>query len=266
VVLDSFSTDGTLDIARRFGAHVYQHEFEDYACQRNWALTDIPMESKWVLFLDADEWLTIELKDEIGRVIASDPIETGFFLKRRFIWMGTWVRRGYYPTWILRLFRRGKARCERRSCNEHLVIEGNAGFLKADFMHEERKGITDWIAKHNRYATLEAFELLKAENAPQDVPVSFWRTSQWGRKRWLRYRVWNRMPPLLRPLIYFVYRSILCGGFLDGPRALIYHFLQALWYPLLIDIKYLELRAVARSSAGEPSALGGTIGVRKSRS
>jgi glycosyltransferase involved in cell wall biosynthesis len=265
VVVDSFSADSTQDIARRFGAHVYQHKFEDYARQRNWALTDIPMESEWVLFLDADEWLTDELKDEIGRVIASNSIENGFFLKRRLMWMGTWVRRGYYPTWILRLFRRGRARCESRSCNEHLVVDGKVGRLKADFMHEDHKGISDWIAKHNRYATLEALELLNAEKALFDLPVRFWHTSQVERKRWLRYRVWNRMPPLLRPLFYFVYRSILCGGFLDGPRALIYHFLQALWYPLVIDIKYLELRAAARSSGGESAAFEGTDGVRKSR-
>jgi hypothetical protein len=132
-------------------------------------------------------------------------------------------------------------------------------------MHEDRKSISDWIAKHNRYATLEALELLKVEDSSQEIPASFWRATQVERKQWLRYRVWNRMPPLLRPVLYFVYRLILCGGFLDGPRALIYHFLQALWFPLLIDIKYLELRAASRPSAGAPAAFEGTDGVRKSR-
>jgi glycosyltransferase involved in cell wall biosynthesis len=264
-VLDSLSTDRTLEIVRRYGCQIAQNKFENYAKQRNYALDHLPVHCEWVLFLDADEWLTNELKDEIKRVIASDPLEDGFFLKRRLMWMGTWIRRGYYPTWILRLFRRGRARCESRSCNEHLVIDGKVGRLKADFMHEDHKGISDWIAKHNRYATLEALELLNAEKAPFDLPVRFWHTSQVGRKRWLRHRIWNRMPPLLRPFFYFLYRSILCGGSLDGSRALIYHFLQALWYPLLIDIKYLELRGASRPSAGEPATFEGADGVRKSR-
>jgi glycosyltransferase involved in cell wall biosynthesis len=245
-LVDSFSGDATVEIARKFDCQVSQNHFEGYAAQRNWALDELPIECEWVFFLDADEWITKELKDEITRVIASNPSQNGFFMRRRLMWMGVWVRRAYYQTWILRLFRRGQARCEHRSCNEHLVIEGDAGFLKADLVHEDRRSVSDWIAKHNRYATLEAIELLNAENFAHDIPTRFWSASQVERKRWLRYRVWNRMPPLLRPLLYFVYRSVLCGGFLDGPRALVYHFLQALWYPLLIDIKYLELRAGAR--------------------
>jgi glycosyltransferase involved in cell wall biosynthesis len=262
-VLDSFSSDATLEVARRFGAFVYENKFEDYSKQRNVALTDIAIGSEWVLFLDADEWVTQELKNEIARVIASNPLENGFFLKYRMIWMGTWVRRGYYPTWILRMFRRGRAHFGDRSCNEHLVIDGATGFLKEDFIHEDRKSISDWIAKHNRYATLEAFELLKEESTFHDVRARLWRASQVERKRWLRYRVWNRLPPLLRPLIYFVYRSVFCGGFLDGPRALVYHFLQALWYPLLIDIKYLELRAAEHAVPPGPSTLRQDVGMGK---
>lgn len=262
-ILDSFSTDRTLEIGRQYGCKIAQNKFENYAKQRNYALDHLPVPCEWVLFLDADEWLTNELKDEIGRVITSNPIEDGFFLKWKLMWMGTWVRRGYYPTWILRLFRSGKARFDPRACNEHLVIDGRVGRLEAHFIHEDHKGISEWIAKHNRYATLETLELLNAEESLLDSPVHFWHTSQAERKRWIRYRVWNRMPPLLRPLIYFVYRSILCGGFLDGPRVLIYHFLQALWYPLLIDIKYLELRAVSRPKAGEPPAFERTDGVPK---
>ena len=190
-VVDSYSTDATLAVAGQFDCHVVQNRFEGYAAQRNWAIDELPIESGWILFLDADEWLTKELKEEITRVIASNPIENGFFMKWRLLWMGSWVRRGYYPTWILRLFRHGQARCEDRSCNEHLVIEGKVGFLKADFIHEDRKSISDWIAKHNRYATLEATELLNAENQPHAIPARFWRASQAGRKRWLRYRVWG---------------------------------------------------------------------------
>lgn len=128
--------------------------------------------------------------------------------------------------------------------NEHLIVEGKTGQLRNDFMHEDRKGVTDWIAKHNGYATREAQELLNTRSAPgyQEIDARVFGT-QAQRKRWLRYKVWNHLPPLIRPFFYFLYRYLLRGGFLDGKEAFIYHFLQGLWFPLLTDIKYLELKA-----------------------
>ncbi len=243
IVLDSFSTDRTPEIAREFGCDLFQNKFENYAKQRNYAL-QLPIRSEWVFFLDSDEWLPGALKEEISQIIQSNPLENGFYVKRRFIWMDCWIRHGYYPTWILRLFRFGKGRCEERSVNEHIIVEGRVGFLKNDFFHQDRKGISYWIEKHNRYATLEAEELLKAKirNIHQEeITASFWG-SQAERKRWLRHQVWERVPPLIRPFFYFTYRFILRGGFIDGRKAFIYHFLQALWFPFLIDVKYIELK------------------------
>lgn len=245
-ILDSFSTDRTLEIAHTYGCQVVQNKFENYAKQRNHALDHLPIRSEWVLFLDADEWLPTAIKHEISKRLASLPVENGFSLNRRLIWMGRWIRRGYYPSWILRLFRRGKGRCEARAVNEHMIVEGVTGQLRQDFVHEDRKGVTDWIAKHNGYAALEALEFLNTHSAPgfQEMDARFFGT-QAERKRWLRHKVWNRLPPLVRPFIYFFYRYVLAGGFLDGKEAFIYHFLHALWYPMLIDVKYLELRRSA---------------------
>jgi glycosyltransferase involved in cell wall biosynthesis len=233
-ILDSYSTDRTLEIARPYGCHIAQNAFENYARQRNHALDHLPIRSEWVLFLDADEWLPDLLKQEISTV-------------RRLIWMGRWVRRGYYPSWILRLFRHAKGRCEDREVNEHLIVEGTTAQLSHDFVHEDRKGVTDWIAKHNRYATLEAQTLLNSapEPAYREIDARLFGT-QAQRKRWLRHRVWNRLPPLIRPFFYFAYRYVLKGGFLDGREAFVFHFMQALWFPLLIDVKYLELKRQRR--------------------
>jgi len=239
-VFDSFSGDRTVEIARDRGCVVQQHRFEDFGQQRNAALRELPIEASWVLFLDADEWLPPEFKEEVGRVIASNPRENGFYCNRRLFWMGAWVRRGYYPTWILRLFRRGTARCEERSVNEHLIVDGQVGFLAADFIHEDRNGLGRWIEKHNAYASREAEEILKGQSANGVATSPF--GSQAERKRWIRERVWNRMPPVVRPFAYFGYRYVLRGGFLDGKAGLTYHVLQGLWFPLLIDLKYLELR------------------------
>jgi glycosyltransferase involved in cell wall biosynthesis len=252
-IVDSLSTDRTLDIARRYGCHIAQNRFENYAKQRNYALAHLPIRSEWIFFLDADEWLPDALKQEISALIASCPRENGFYVKWRLIWMGRWIRRGYYPSWILRLFRHGKGRCEDRAVNEHLIVDGPTGRLRNDFMHEDRKGVTDWIAKHNRYATTESRELFNTRSAPdyQEIDARLFGT-QAQRKRWLRYKVWNRLPPLIRPMFYFFYRYILAGGFLDGREAFAYHFLQGLWFPMLVDIKYLELKRSGAARAPEP--------------
>ena len=240
-IVDSFSTDRTLDIARAYQCEIVQHAFDNYAKQRNFAINGLGIKCEWVFFLDADEWLTDDLKNEISTVIGSNPVENGFYVKRRFIFMGRWIRRGYYPTWILRLFRKGTARCEERGVNEHLIADGAVGRLNNDFIHEDRKSISEWIAKHNNYAVMEARELLKGSSCPGEIDARFFGT-QAERKRWLREHFWNHLPPLIRPFVFFTYRYILCGGFLDGRAAFIYHFLQALWFPFLIDVKYLEMR------------------------
>lgn len=251
-IVDSLSTDRTVEVARRYGAHVAQNKFVDFAKQRNYALQKLPIRSEWVFFLDADEWLPDALKQEISALIATNPPENGFYVKWRLIWMGRWIRRGYYPTWILRLFRYGKARCEDRSVNEHLIVDGSTGRLRNDFIHENRKGVTDWIAKHNRYATTESQELFNTRTAVdyREIDARLFG-NQAQRKRWIRYAIWNRLPPLIRPFFYFFYRYILAGGFLDGREAFAYHFLQALWFPMLIDIKYLELKMSRASRAPE---------------
>ncbi len=137
-------------------------------------------------------------------------------------------------------------RCEARSVNEHILIEGSAGHLESDFIHEDRKDISRWIANHNAYATREAAELFN-ETSDAHIEATLFG-SQAERKRWIRYKVWNRLPPLVRPFAYFSYRYFARGGVLDGKEALIFHVMQALWFPLLIDAKYIEMM---RKKAGE---------------
>ncbi len=236
-VFDSFSSDRTEVIAREFGVHFSQHRFEDFGKQRNAALA-LPITSEWVLFLDADETITPELGEEIVRTLATNPSENGFEINRRFFWMGSWVKRGYYPTWILRLFRRGKGVCEERSVNEHIVVDGAVGRLEQHLDHEDRTGVERWIKKHLGYAEREAEELLRADRQGM-VDASLFG-NQSGRKRWIRHNIWDKLPPLVRPGLYFSYRYIARGGFLDGKEALSYHVLQALWFQTMVDLRYLE--------------------------
>jgi len=241
-ILDSGSTDNTISIAEQYNCKVFTNTFENYAKQRNYALDNLPVASEWVLFLDADEWLTEELKEEITTVTNRKVSEDGFYLKRRMIWMGKWIKRGYYPIWILRLFRYGKGCCEDRQVNEHIVVAGEVGYLSNDFIHEDKKPTSEWAEKHIRYANREAEEEFKRRRniEQKEIEVKL-LGSQAERKRWIRYKIWNRLPLFLRPFMFFFYRYFLSGGFIDGKAALIYHLLHALWFPMLIDIRVWEL-------------------------
>jgi glycosyltransferase involved in cell wall biosynthesis len=252
IVVDSFSTDGTTVIAMELGAAVYQHKFENYSTQRNWALSHVTLQSHWVFFLDADEWLTGELKQEISKKLIGNPIENGFLIRRRFIWMGKWVKRGYYPLWLLRLFRNGHGRCEARGINEHIVVEGAVTKLKSDFIHEDRKSLWEWNCKHTRYAEAEAQQLLERQTK-DCLPERLLGTPP-ERRRWLRQNVYLRLPTLLRPALYFLYRLLVRGGILEGPEAVIYHFLHALWFHLLIDLRYKELAATTACTKHKENA------------
>ena len=244
-VLDSGSTDSTVEIAEKLGAKTFYRKFDNYAAQRNYAIKELPIATEWMLFLDADEYLSPELKEEIEQELAN-PHADGYMIKFRFYFMGRWIKHGgYYGTKILRLFKREKASVD-RDMNEHVVIDGIVGEMKHDFIHDDHKGITEWIDKHNRYATYEAMELIKYDerkkSEKKDEFADIFGT-QAQKKRWIREYIWNPlMPPLVRPFIYYFYRYFLKLGFLDGRPGFIYHFLQGLWWTFLIDVKYIEMK------------------------
>jgi glycosyltransferase involved in cell wall biosynthesis len=279
-VVDAGSTDQTVEVARAAGAAVTIHPFEGFAAQRNWALRSLPFRQEWVLFLDADEALTPELRAELTEVLSAGhdgahagdgdtaahapaacpdaPGEVaGYYVKRRFIFLGRWLRHGgYYPVWLLRVVRHRLARCEDRGVDEHLVVDGATARLRHDLVHEDRRPLSRWIERHARYAQLAAADL--ARDARADGIAPRLRGAPAERSRWWYERVYRRTPLGLRALAYFAYRYVLRGGFLDGREGLIYHVLQALWYRILIDAHVLEARRRAgvmetRVSAPEPA-------------
>jgi glycosyltransferase involved in cell wall biosynthesis len=252
-VVDSFSTDRTVALAESLGAKVCVHRFQGYAAQRNWALNHLPFSNPWVLVLDADERVPGPLAEEIGRVINGGSRNcAGYYLKRRFFFQGKWLKRGgLYPTWLLRLFRPRHVRFEERPMNEHAILDGAAGYLKQPFDHHDRKPLSDWVAKHNRYAVLEAEEFFQetlAGGYDSSIRVWFWG-SQVERKRWIKLKVWNRLPLLVRPFLFFFRNYFLKLGFLDGRAGLVYHVLWSFWYPFLVSGRILEKRLAGPQSA-----------------
>lgn len=247
VVVDSGSGDRTVEIAEQAGAEVFHHEFESQARQLNWALDNVPFDTGWLLRLDADERLTPELAAELpDRLARPGDDVTGFYVKRRVHFMGRWIRRGgYYPTWLLRVWKRGAARCEDRPMDEHMVLsEGAAAYLDHDIVEESGKGLSHWTEKHVRYAAREARAVLAASDEHGVRPSAFGPPE--ARRRWMRDRLYGRAPLFLRAFLYFGYRYFLRLGFLDGRAGLVFHFLQGCWYRFQVDAFVLESRAKGR--------------------
>jgi glycosyltransferase involved in cell wall biosynthesis len=246
VVVDSGSTDDTTKIASRMGAEVYKNSWTNYATQFNWALDHCKIDTEWVIRLDADEVITEELARQLANAVPLQPrAVAGVTVNRRIHFMGKWIRHGgIYPVQMLRLWRNGRGRCENRWMDEHMVVDGSIVHIDADIADINLNNITWWIAKHNKYASREAIDVLVTQSLSggRDVPRALGRQAR--TKRWFKEAVYARLPLGGRALMYFCYRYFLRLGFLDGWRGLIFHALQGLWYRFLVDVKIYELRSL----------------------
>lgn len=239
--VDSFSSDGTLDIVRALGCRVLQHEFTDYGSQRNWAIDNIPTPGGWQLHLDSDEELTPALIDEIQAIDLETAAFDGFMLRRQTAFMGKVLRwGGVATTWHYRLFRTGFGRCESRRYDQHFVPSGRTGFLKGRMIDHNIETITEWTARHNRWASMEAEEIVAERRSVADQlqPDAFGLPSQ--RKRYMKMKYYA-LPLFWRAGFYFLYRFLFHLAFLDGIRGVIYCVLQSFWFRFLVDVKIHEI-------------------------
>jgi len=183
VVVDSGSTDGTQDLARKSGARIIDFKWNGvFPKKKNWALENVSWKNEWLLILDADERIRPELAAEIRQEL-KNPRADGYFINRRFIFLGQWIRHcGYYPSWNLRLFRHSKGRYENlhpgdtgsgdNEIHEHVVLNGASDFLKEDMLHFAYPNIYTWIEKHNRYSNWEAEVEVRARgNGPVALAI-----------------------------------------------------------------------------------------------
>jgi glycosyltransferase involved in cell wall biosynthesis len=253
-VLDSLSTDGTQELARRAGATVIEHAFEGYARQKNWGLTNLPMTGKWVFILDADERITPDLRAELFRTAADPKAAEGYFINRIMLFMGRPVRHGgLYPSWNLRFFQRGKCHYEDRSVHEHMLCEGRTEYLRHPMLHIRRETMNQYIAKHIRYADLESDEWVKrklgmaAGAAPSRLFRDLLRVRQW-----LRREVWPVLPG--RPFWRFFYMYFVRFGFLDGGVGWHLAMLMAS-YEYMISLLYHDKLARHRMGTFDPAKL-----------
>jgi glycosyltransferase involved in cell wall biosynthesis len=249
-VVDSKSTDGSQRIAEEFGARVVQFEFNGtWPKKKNWALKNLPFRNPWVFILDADEVLPAEAEAEFRTAIAGAGERTGYWINRRFMFMGRWLRHAYYPNWNLRLFRHLLGRYEKltevvtasgdNEVHEHVVVQGATGRLRCEIEHYAFPSVEVFVEKHNRYSNWEARIAVTEGN----VPTEF-QNARVAQRRRIK-RLAQRLP--FRPLLRFLYVYVWQRGFLDGREGYYFARLHS-FYEFLSVAKTYELEKNRRSA------------------
>ncbi len=251
-IIDSFSTDRTEELALKAGATlVLKNGWKNYATQFNWGLENAPITADWLWRIDADEFITPILAEQVQRTIASleGSDVNGIYVRKRIDFMGRpLLHGGWYPQYHLKLWRRGHGACENRWMDEHIRLSDGTTMVidvpGADQVDANLNDLTWWTQKHNSYATREMVDMLMMEYGLDDeaneIEPRFWGTGP-QRKRWLKLK-YVKSPLFVRPLLNFLLRYVLKGGFLDGKEGLMWHFLQGFWYRFLVDAKIYEVK------------------------
>ena len=244
-VVDSHSTDATAEIAAAHGAKVVQFDFNGtWPKKKNWALENLPFRNDWVFILDADEVLPPEAAPEFAKAIAEAGDIAGYWINRRFMFMGKWLRHSYYPNWNLRLFRHSLGRYEKltdadtqsgdNEVHEHVIVNGPTGRLRCEMDHYAFPTVEVFVEKHNRYSNWEARVSAERQLAGSDARIS---SNTVGRRRKLKL-LSQHLP--FRPLLRFLYIYIGQKGFLDGREGFYFARLHA-FYEFLSVAKTYEL-------------------------
>ena len=248
IVVDSFSSDKTCDIAKSFNARVYKNAWKNYASQFNFAIHKCPIESEWIWRIDADEYLEGNIGSAVKEAVKKcDSDVNGIYVRKRIDFMGKPLKHGgWYPTYHLKVFRKGHGECENRWMDEHIrIFDGKTITVdEGNQVDANLNGLTWWTDKHNHYATREMIDMLMTEfeldaKGQEVIPMFFGTEEQ--RKRWLKMK-YVKAPLFVRPFANFFYRYIIRGGFLDGKEGFIWHILQGFWYRMLVDAKILEIK------------------------
>ena len=240
IVVDSCSSDRTVEIASSYPVRVVQHKFESHGRQRTWMLQELTTKHEWVYILEADERMTKELFQECLAAIKSQEY-IGYYVAERVIFLGQWIRRStQYPRYQMRLFRKDKVWFTDYGHTEREVCDGPTGFLQQTYPHYTcSKGLSRWLDKHNRYSTDEAYETLhQLERGNVKWRDLFFGRSEVEKRRSLK-DLSLRLP--FRPLLRFIYMYFILGGLLDGRAGFAWCTLQA-FYEYLILLKVWEIK------------------------
>jgi glycosyltransferase involved in cell wall biosynthesis len=238
-IVDSYSTDKTLEICARYSVNIVQHEFINYGDQRNWAIDNLAIKYDWELHLDSDERLSDVLIHQLNALSNCFPEGiNGYYIPRLVNFLGRLIKYGgMSPTWHMRLIRHGKGRCEERQYDQHFYVTGPTGKLSGLMIDYIGMNLSEWTVRHNRWSDLEVIEMLG--NRTEGRIQGHLTGNPVQRKRFLR-NWYNQSPLFVRPFLLFFYRYVIRLGFLCGKEGLIFFILQTFWFRFLIDAKLYE--------------------------
>jgi glycosyltransferase involved in cell wall biosynthesis len=246
-IIDSFSSDNTVDICESLGAKVFQRKWKNYADQFQWGLDNCPIDTDWVMRMDADEYIEPDLIDELKNKDFSDVTidVSGFYIRRKYFFLGQWIKHGaVYPLNLLRIWRTGQGRIENRWMDEHIVLDrGTTESLKGHIVDDNLNNTRWWTEKHNNYADREMLDVLDKKYSlfpSDDTLKNDAEGSQAKLKRMVKEGIYNKLPIFVRPWLYFLYRYFLRLGFMDGTKGFAFHFFQGYWYRSLVDLRVFE--------------------------
>lgn len=248
VVVDSYSTDDTIELARRCGADTYQNKWVNHATQFQWGIDNTNIQTEWVMRLDADEYLEEKSISKLYQLEAMRSEVTGVVIKRKYFFWGQWIRfGGMHPLYHLKVWRRGCGKIESKWMDERvLLMSGKSIYLDVAIVDDNKNTISWWTDKHNSYATREVIDLLSMDynlfsvEGGDAVSGSFQSTV----KRFMKDKFYAKLPIFVRPMLYFFYRYFFLFGFLDGRAGVVFHFFHAFWYRALVDAKYSEVKKI----------------------
>lgn len=242
-IVDSFSKDKTVEIAKENGAQIVQNKWPgNQAEQFNWALDNLDIDSEWILRLDADEYLKQPLIEEIKEKLPKlSKNINGVFLDRRLVFMSKLIKYGGDQTSILRIFRKGKARYDQSWMDEHLALsEGESITFDHFFVDDNLDSLGRWTDKHNDYSIREVINIL-------DIQYQILKSSKDQDQNFKKKSLYLKLPLFFRAFAYFFFKYFIKLGFLDGKVGFIRHFLQGWWYRTLVDAKLYEINKTCGS-------------------
>jgi glycosyltransferase involved in cell wall biosynthesis len=236
VVVDCGSTDQTINIAKKFNVEVLIHRWEGHGKQFNWALSQLPKETDWVIRIDADEYPTQELINQIRLKVSQLKKNIhGIYFIRRIKFQNKIIRfGGVGKIYSLRMFKYGYGKSETILQDEHIIVSGNTIKLKGLLIDENLNSLDWWIAKHNKYSSNEVFQMLKNKYERK-------KTRKLNFNVFVKENIYSKFPTGTRAILYFFLRYIVLLGFLDGSPGFKFHFFQGFWYRFLIDAKFSEV-------------------------
>ena len=252
LIIDSFSNDNTIEIAKKLNIKFIQNKFINHAKQFNFGLSQLSQDTDWVLKIDADEILTSSLIAEIKNKLPKlDKNINGIYIKRHLVFQDTLIKYGRLsPVRLLRLFRFQKGKCDNRWVDEKIKVEGKTVQFKEYIIDQNLKSLSEWIRKHDRYSSAEALNylLIKYNSLFNDIEQSQLNFETLSVVSLKSRNLYAKLPLIIRAFVIFSYRYFFCLGFLHGKAGLIYFFLKSLWYRILVDAKILEVEKLIKKN------------------